>query len=215
MIKGEYMDKNAMLQLLTSLAEGIAKTFGKNCETLIQDLSLRDHPILAIFNGQVTGRQVGSTEDVFGSTSQSLDPKLLQRDWINMMVIRGNQKIKSTTMIVRGDDYCYGLCINLDVTLNSLFMEQLSEQMNIDSYLDSALASAKQVRLEEIFDACVEELGIEPSRMKKADRIAIVTMLKRHHALDYQRAVPFISEKLGVSRYTIYNYLKLTEEKMD
>lgn len=33
--------------------------------------------------------------------------------------------------------------------------------------------------------------------------------LPQEHAFDYQKAVPFISEKLGVSRYTIYNYLKL------
>ena len=33
-----------------------------------------------------------------------------------MMVIRGRQKIKSSTMIVRGEDYCLGLGINMDIT---------------------------------------------------------------------------------------------------
>lgn len=206
------MDKNTMLQLLTNLAEGIAKTFGSNCETLIQDLALPDHPILAIFNGQVTGRTVGSTEDIFGSTSKSLDEKLLQRDLINMMVIRGNQKIKSSTMIVRGEGYCLGLGINLDITMSSAFAEYLHEQISIDNYLDSAIDSAKQVRLEEIFDACVQEIGIQPENMKKNDRISLVVLLKHQHAFDYQKAVPFISEKLGVSRYTIYNYLKIADE---
>ena len=65
------MEKQEMLALLTSMARGIAKTFGKNCETLIQDLDRADHPILAIFNGHVTGREVGSVEDVFGSTSKN------------------------------------------------------------------------------------------------------------------------------------------------
>ena len=42
----------------------------------------------------------------------------------------------------------------------------------------------------------------------------LIQLLQRQHAFDYQKAVPFISEKLGVSRYTIYNYLKMgqTEE---
>ena len=84
------MEKQEMLALLTSMARGIAKTFGKNCETLIQDLDRADHPILAIFNGHVTGREVGSVEDVFGSTSKGIEPALLQRDLVNMMVVRGN-----------------------------------------------------------------------------------------------------------------------------
>ena len=75
------MDKEAMLVLLTGLAKGIAQTFGTNCETLIQDLSVRTHPILAIFNGHVTHREVGSTEDVFGSKKDELDSKLLQQGW--------------------------------------------------------------------------------------------------------------------------------------
>ena len=181
------MEKQEMLALLTSMARGIAKTFGKNCETLIQDLDRADHPILAIFNGHVTGREVGSVEDVFGSTSKGIEPALLQRDLVNMMVVRGEQRIKSTTMIVRGEGYCLGLGINLDVT-------------------------AKEVRLAEIFDLCQQEAGVPPEEMKKEDRLVLIRLLKAHHAFDYQKAVPFISERLGVSRYTVYNYLKEVEK---
>lgn len=206
------MDKQAMLALLTSMAEGIAKTFGKNCETLIQDLSRSDHPILAIFNGHVTGREVGSVEDVFGSTSKHIEPALLQQDLINMMVLRGNRKIKSTTMIVRGEGYCLGLGINVDLTVMSAYAEYLADQLEIDNYLDSTINSAKEVRLEEIFRSCQQELGIPPEKMHKEDRLTLVKLLRERHAFDYQKAVPYISEKLGVSRYTIYNYLKETEE---
>ena len=206
------MDKEAMLVLLTGLAKGIAQTFGTNCETLIQDLSVRTHPILAIFNGHVTHREVGSTEDVFGSKKDELDPKLLQRDWVNMMVIRGRQKIKSSTMIVRGEDYCLGLGINMDITRSVAYAEYLSEQLSIDNFLESAFDSAKERRLEEIFESCVQEIGVEPEKMKKKERMELVRLLQRQHAFDYQKSVPYISEKLGVSRYTVYNYLKLGEE---
>ncbi len=203
------MDKDAMLSLLTGLAEGIAKTFGHNCETLIQDLGVIDHPILAIFNGHVTGREIGSTEDVFGSGKRELDPKLLQQNWVNMLVVRGKQKIKSSTMIVRGNDYCLGLGINMDITLSFAYAEYLSDQVSIDNYLQSAFDSARELRLEEIFDNCVKEIGISPEKMQKKDRVALVRLLYHQHAFDYQKSVPYISEKLGVSRYTIYNYLKL------
>lgn len=209
------MDKQAMVQLLTGLAEGIARTFGRSCETLIQDLEDPKHRILVIFNGHVTGRHAGSTEDVFGSEQNEVDPRLLQQNWVNMMVVRGDQKIKSSTMIVRGDGYCLGLGINLDVTRSSAYLEYLTEQLSIDNYLENAFDSAKQGRLEEIFNSCVQTLGIPTDKMKKADRIALVQLLQRQHAFDYQKAVPFISEKLGVSRYTIYNYLKLGQPDED
>ena len=202
------MDKDAMLQLLTGLAEGIAHTFGNNCETLIQDLGEYGHPILAIFNGHVTGRGVGSTEDVFGSFKKEIDSKLLQQNWVNMMVVRGRQKIKSSTMIVRGDDYCLGLGINLDITQSAAYAEYLADQLSIDNYLETAFDSARELRLEEIFDTCVQEMGIPLDEMQKKDRIMLVHLLQKQHAFDYQKSVPYISEKLGVSRYTIYNYLK-------
>ena len=48
--------------------------------------------------------------------------------------------------------------------------------------------------------------------MKKNDRIDLIRLLKEEHAFKYQKSVPFVSEKLGLSRYTIYNYLKSCDE---
>ena len=42
------------------------------------------------------------------------------------------------------------------------------------------------------------------------DRIALVERLRQQNAFAFQKAVPFVSEKLGVSRYTIYKYLRET-----
>ena len=111
------MEKEGTITLLRAIAEGIARTFGSQCEVLIQDLSRPDHPILAIYNNGVSGREAGSTEDIFGEVSRNLDPTWLQRDFVNMMVARGNKRIKSTTLMFHGEDFCLGLGINLDITL--------------------------------------------------------------------------------------------------
>ena len=206
------MNRDEMLKLLTGIARGIARTFGKNCETLIQDLERSDHPILAIFNGEVTGRSVGSTVDVFGNVSAGLEPSLLQKDQINMMVVREDRQIKSTTMIVRGEGYCLGLGINLDITLMSEYASLLASQLETDSLLDRTIDSAKDMRLEEIFLSSLQELELSPDDMKKSDRLKLIRLLRERHAFDYQKAVPFISERLGVSRYTVYNDLKEAEK---
>jgi len=107
-------NKNEVLQLLTNLAEGISSIFGPNCETLIQDISLDSHPILAIFNNHVSGRQVGSTEDIFGNSKSAPGSHLyLDATYVNKLVVRPDgKKIKSTTFSIKGDDYCFALGIN-------------------------------------------------------------------------------------------------------
>ena len=204
------MEKEGTITLLRAIAEGIARTFGSQCEVLIQDLSRPDHPILAIYNNGVSGREVGSTEDIFGEVSRNLDPTWLQRDFVNMMVARGNKRIKSTTLMVHGEDFCLGLGINLDITLVSAYAEHLAEQITFDNYLDTVMDTARQGRLEDIFQSCVEELGVPLAELTRSDRIALVERLRQQNAFAFQKAVPFVSEKLGVSRYTIYKYLRET-----
>ena len=58
------MTKAELFTVLDSVAKGIADTFGSNCETLIHDLDVLEHPILAIYNGHVTGRKAGSTTSI-------------------------------------------------------------------------------------------------------------------------------------------------------
>ncbi|MDL2296298.1 PAS domain-containing protein, partial [Lachnospiraceae bacterium OttesenSCG-928-E19] len=57
-------------------AAGIAEIFGSSCETLIHDMTKPGFPILAIYNGHVSGRRVGSKTDIYGghtATKQLVD----------------------------------------------------------------------------------------------------------------------------------------------
>ena len=55
------MPEASTLQFLFQLAKGIASQFGPNCEVVVHDLDSNDpeSSIVAIENGQVTGRKVG------------------------------------------------------------------------------------------------------------------------------------------------------------
>ena len=41
----------------------------------------------------------------------------------------------------------------------------------------------------------------------KADRLKLVAMMEQKNAFSYRKSVPFVSRRLGVSRYTVYKYL--------
>lgn len=202
------MDRKEMFDLLNAMAEGIAKMFGRNCETLIQDLSLDSHPILAIYNGHVSGREVGSVMDIFGSKEGMKDRNFLTGHYINTLVVKDRKRIKSTTFNIRGANYFFGLGINYDSTAISNTMAVLEDLANFETLLGTAISDARKRSLEEIFNACLQQIGKYPEAMNKPDRLALIKLLYVENAFSYQKAVPLVAEKLGISRYTIYNYLK-------
>lgn len=58
------------------------------------------HPILAIFNGTVTGREVGSTADIFGDIGDYDESIYQNKDYINQLVLsRDGRTLKSSTSI--------------------------------------------------------------------------------------------------------------------
>ena len=205
------MDKDETLNFLCRIAEGIAKMFGGSCETLIQDMTLKNYPIIAIYNGYVSGRKVGSILNVYGQKFSENYKTLndIDRDFINNLVIntRG-RKIKSSTFNFKGKDYHYALGINYDFTdmFNSIKMQE--DFMNVGSDLLGAIQEEKENRLSDIIDDCLNHIGKPVEKMTKTDRLRLVVLLKERHAFDFYKAVYYISERLGVSRYTIYSYLK-------
>ena len=43
--------------------------------------------------------------------------------------------------------------------------------------------------------------------MKKSDRIELVRQLQDKGAFHIQRSVPYVAERLGITKFTVYNYL--------
>ena len=70
------MTRQEAFTMLDQMAKGIAEMFGSNCETVIHDLADPLHPVLAIYNGHVSGRSVGSTRD--NGISELFDSALLR-----------------------------------------------------------------------------------------------------------------------------------------
>ncbi|MBQ2271304.1 MAG: helix-turn-helix domain-containing protein, partial [Firmicutes bacterium] len=43
------------------------------------------------------------------------------------------------------------------------------------------------------------------------ERLMLVKMLKEKGVFNLQKSVPYVAERMGVSKYTIYNYLNELE----
>ena len=207
------MNREDMLAFLKNEAKGLAVMFGPNCETLIHDMTRPGHPILVIYNGSVTGREVGSTADIFGDIGDYDETVYQNKDYTNQLVLsRDGRTLKSSTFNVVGEDYHFALGINMDVTNMVRASQMLSEMTATSGDLQQTLMQDARSQLEELLRECISAVGKEPDNMKKNDRMRIIKMLYKRRAFTYQKSVAIVAEQLGVSRYTVYKYMHEIEE---
>ncbi len=206
------MTRDEAFSFLDRLARGISEMFGVSCETVIHDFSIPSHPVIAIYNGHISERTLGSTMDLTG-LEQKVD---FEGDVVNLLATtpRG-QQVKSTTFSLRGEDYHLALGINYDFTPLAYANRALLDLMRTDVDFRSAVYQNRDTRISELFEQCADRIGKPVRDMNKADRLRIVELLSQQDAFSYRRAVPYVAAQLGVSRYTIYKYLDEVNATME
>jgi predicted transcriptional regulator YheO len=206
------MNKTVALETLRRMAEGIAMMFGSSCETLIHDMSVPNHPILAIYNSHVSGRDIGSKEDIFGSKIDA-DNTYIGKDYVNHLVVTPKGKyIKSSTFNFAGEDYHYALGINFDFTPLVSSSKMLGELAAVGTALEAAVSEAREIHLKDVFEETFAGFGKPAENLNKRERLELIAKLQQNGFFSYQKSVPFLAERLQVSRYTIYKYMKESAE---
>ena len=208
------MTREEAFEFLDRTARGIAETFGSSCETLVHDMGVPSHPILSIYNGHVSGRSVGSTMDILGN-DRELDDESLRTDFVNLLATTPNgQQIKSSTFHLSGEDFNLALGINFDFTSLAFANRILVDLMSADADLQSALWHGED-RLADIFEECLAAIGKPVTALNKADRLKMIALLDQKAAFSFRKSVPYVSKRLGVSRYTVYKYLNENAQRRE
>ena len=201
------MTRDEAFEFLDRTARGIAETFGSSCETLVHDMSVPNHPILSIYNSHVSGRSVGSTQDITGIT-RNLDEEALVTDLVNMFASTPDgRQIKSSTFHLIGEDYNLALGINFDYSSLVYANRVLVDLMSAQADLKSVLYQGDSRQLAEVFDECLAAVGKPIHALTKADRMKVVALLEQEDAFSFKKAVPYVAKRLQVSRYTVYKYI--------
>lgn len=202
------MTRDQAFEFLDRTARGIAEMFGSSCETLVHDMGVPTHPILSIYNGHVSGREVGSTMDIMG-IGLELDEQASTTDQVNLAATTPDgRKTKSSTFHMIGEDYNLALGINFDYTSLVFANRILGDLISSGSDLQSALWQEGDSRqLADLFQRCLASLGKPVEALNKRDRIRLVAMLEERNAFSFRKSVPYVAKHLGVSRYTVYKYL--------
>lgn len=203
-----------VVEIVAPIVPTLAAALGPRTEVVLHDLTRMPKTIVAIA-GSITGRGVGGPPTDLGlQTFRSDDPE----DLINYRTETADGLLlRSSSIFFRSSSgkpvIC--LCINVDV-------RELEQARSVLETL-TAFADSQLVRQEpapaETFPATVEELadglvaqaiaacGLPLHQMKKRHKLAVVSELDRRGFFALRESVDVIAQRLGVTRYTIYNYL--------
>ena len=172
------MTRDEAFEFLDRTARGIAEMFGSSCETLVHDMGVPSHPILSIYNGHVSGREVGSTMDILG-IGLELDADSSVTDFVNLAATTPDgRQTKSSTFHMIGEDYNLALGINFDYTSLVFANRILVDLMSASSDLQSALwQEGDSKQLADLFERCLAALGKPVDALNKKDRLRMIAMV--------------------------------------
>lgn len=201
-----------ILKSMIPIVEGIAKTFGKNCEVVLHDFKNFQSSIIAIENGHVTGRSLGSPMTEVGL--QAIRKGNTNDNIINYTGKSADGRaLKSSTMFIKDEnEHVIGcLCINFDMSelivaqnaIQELTQTESKEDIKQNDYLTNSVNDV----LSSIVSNTLEELGKPVAYMSKDEKVNIVKKLDDQGAFLIKGAIDYVAKVLCVSRYTIYNYL--------
>jgi predicted transcriptional regulator YheO len=201
-----------LLEQLGRVADGIVVTLGEQlAEVVIHDFRQPEHSIVYI-KGQVTNRSVGGSMSQIGLAMMVEGDEAQDRS--NYITRTSDGKIiKSTSVAIRdGEGHVFGLfCLNIDITSLTALEQTLrtflaGDEMKVltNIHFSNNLAEVAQVMLNEV----IEERGMHGPPIDMAQRLEFVGALDRRGFFGIRYSVPLLSDYLGVSRASIYNYIR-------
>jgi len=204
-----------ILKSLKPLVKALGKTLGENYEIVLHDCSDLQNSIIMIANGYITGRKIGGP-------ITDLALRMLKSNHKNNMMInyetkaKNGRKLRSTTVFIRDEkNKIIGcLCINLDLS-KYLEAKKLLDEFCITTKLTKqkektpeTFAQNPRELLHEAFKKAMKQIGKPMNMMQKEDRLKLIELLNEMGIFAIKEAVDLIAGELGISRYTVYNYLR-------
>lgn len=203
------------------IANLIAKTIGDDCEVVLHDLEDPEHSVVYTVNNTVTGRMVGQ------SFNQLVPQVLLAKDLKDGLATNyyfhtpQGKLIKSSTALIKDfDGVAVGaICINIDAT-------QIKKHLNWIEAMLPELDDTQKVRgghrpdvsnahVSDIVDNLIDQVmeGQNVAHMSRKEKIALIEMMEQKGVFLMKGAVESVSEKMGISKVTIYSYIDAIRTK--
>ncbi|MCD8300674.1 MAG: helix-turn-helix transcriptional regulator [Clostridiales bacterium] len=215
------------LDLLKQMARAMAVQFGSDCEIVIHDLTRKslDKSIVYIENGQVTNRQAGDGPSRIVLEALKKDPNKIS-DHLGYLTRSGDGRIlKSSTIFVReteGGPISYIFAVNYDIT-NLMYFKDYIQTLICDcpeaGTSDKKEPEKIQTNVADILDELIAQsvalVGKPASLMTKNEKIEAIRFLNESGAFLITKSGDKVSQYFGISKYTLYSYIKADPKNPD
>jgi predicted transcriptional regulator YheO len=126
-------------------------------------------------------------------------------------VTRDGRVLKSSTTFIRnaGGKVIGAFCVNYDVTEHLSAIALLEDFVHTsDSEEEENFAASFSETIESLTAQAVRQAKKQPAMMTKEEKVQLVQTLEFQGAFLIRGAVAYVAKALGVSKFTVYNYLK-------
>ena len=223
-----------ILQQYKILVEFLGQTLGPDYEVVLQDLSSDNRSIIAIANGHISGRSVGSP--LTNAALQMLSSKLYEdRNYLSNYkgIAENGHVLRSSTMFIKDESGkpIGMLCINFDDSRYNELHERMLSIIHPASFRGNTPVFQKTLSvsdttapdepvqimesfpmdisslMQKIFDDCTSTLGTPVDRLNQHERKEIISKLNEQGLFKLKGAISFVARKFSCSTATVYRYL--------
>ena len=213
------------------MVDFISEILGPNCEVVLHDLTNPEHSIVAIRNGNLSGRKLGGPLTDLVLKVIKNQGREEQRYVANYMATGKSRKFRSSSYFIKNpDERIIGvLCVNIDIepyVRVKGIMDSLTATRPLGSAApetgtgESGSAEPNDTADEKFFNSIddmldsmiQEEISIAnyvPARMTVGEKVEIVHRLNEKGTFQLKGAVSKMAKALGVSEPTVYRYLNM------
>lgn len=226
--------KGSMLEQYKIIVDFLGKALGPDYEVVLQDLTDRNHAVIAIANNHISGRQVGSP--LTSTALQLLSSKVYQTSnfvYNYKKAAINDHVLRSSTMFIKDEkgEPIGLLCINFD----DRRFEELSQKMysiiHPAAFCDSLSGFNRTVietastgnetftpipesfptdittLMQKIFDDATSDLQTPVDHLNQHERKEIMIRLNHQGLFQMKGAITFVARKFSCSNATVYRYL--------
>jgi predicted transcriptional regulator YheO len=207
-------EKEFILNILKQVADAVVKTFGRNCEVAVHDLSNLRKSLIHIA-GDVTKRKPGAPITDMALKALHKEGHEIKDRYDYKTITNDGRVLKSTTIYIRDreGDAIAAFCLNFDSTdylniIRSLEVFTKTSDSKQPNEFSETFALSINDTIDALFEQVVSEIGKQPPTMSTDEKMRVVNMMEREGTFKIKGVVNQVALKLGVSSYTVYNYLK-------
>lgn len=227
---------NPELEQFLRLTAFLGQVLGPDYEVALHDLTDPDHSLIAVANGHISQRKLGSRlPSAARGLLDELRNKTDSKDYqVNYRTVTGAGKsLRSSALVIRSEGRLAGmLCINFDDGKYQDLSQGILKLCHPDAFVDVNF-QVDEARLRELDDGSVEpetaaqaltqsaerdiERALAATRgrgLSVAERLALVSDLDMDGAFLIKGAMKRIASLLNVSQATLYRDLQRARQGM-